>query len=126
MSILRLLSSRTNIGLVTSSPSETVNIILDLLGISSVFSVVVFADHVSNLKPSPEGYQKAVNLLGLKPSKAIAIEDSQKGIKAARSAGLKVFAVKNLYYADLHDYSSADQVFSDVFVALEKVLLLIE
>ena len=39
-------------------------------------------------KPSPAIYNKALEVAGLQPSEAIAIEDSPNGVKAALAAGL--------------------------------------
>ena len=45
---------------------------------------------VQNTKPSPEGYLKAAELLGVDPENCLVIEDSPIGICAGLSAGMRV------------------------------------
>lgn len=52
------------------------------------FDIIVARDHVGQVKPSPELYLKAIELLGIEPTEAIAIEDSLNGLKAVKAAGL--------------------------------------
>ncbi len=42
----------------------------------------------SNYKPSPDIYLHAAKMLGVDPTECIAIEDTEKGIKAAKAAGM--------------------------------------
>lgn len=48
---------------------------------------------VTNPKPDPEIYTKAVAKLGLAPDECIVIEDNQNGILAAKNAGTNVMEV---------------------------------
>lgn len=66
---------------------------LGALGLGGVFSVVVTAENVARAKPDPEGYRLAVSRLGRDPRECVAIEDTPKGVAAARAAGLRVVAV---------------------------------
>jgi HAD superfamily hydrolase (TIGR01509 family) len=58
---------------------------LDLL---DLFDAVVTADDVAQPKPAPDGYRLALNRLAQAPSHALAIEDTDEGIQAARAAGI--------------------------------------
>ncbi|MFM6348795.1 MAG: HAD family hydrolase, partial [Dolichospermum sp.] len=52
--------------------------------------------------PAPDVYLKAAEMLKVKPSECIAIEDSPTGISAAKSAGMFCIGFKNpLYNLDL-------------------------
>ena len=46
-------------------------------------------------KPNPEVYLKTAKLLQVDPNKCIVFEDSQTGIDAAVSAGMKVVAINS-------------------------------
>ena len=88
---------------------------LDALGIRKAFSAIVAADDVNRSKPDPETYLTALKRLSevlpsreLRPDACIAIEDTQAGIRSAKSAGLFVIAVANSYGAD--QLSEADFV----------------
>lgn len=77
----------------------------------SWFSVVGAGDMVREKKPSPEIYDYVLERLGCAPQNAVAIEDSENGIAAARGAGLAVIATPSPY-TDSDDLSGADLVLS--------------
>ena len=52
--------------------------------------VVVTADDVERKKPHPDGYRLAIERLGARPERSVAIEDSRRGVESARAAGLRV------------------------------------
>ncbi len=52
------------------------------------------AEDVPNGKPSPDVYLRAAEVLGVDPRRCIAIEDSEPGTQAARSAGMRVLAYR--------------------------------
>lgn len=56
---------------------------------------------------APDLYLRAVDLLGVAPQEAVALEDSSNGIAAAKDAGLWVVAVPNALTAN-GDLSRAD------------------
>lgn len=88
--------------------------ILDLLDITSCFTIIVTAEDVARSKPDPECYRVTFDRLRacqrkseIRISDTIAIEDTPAGIIAASSAGLRVIAVTNSYSAD--HLTEADQ-----------------
>ncbi|MFF2889791.1 HAD family hydrolase [Paenibacillus sp. NPDC057967] len=83
------------IGLASSSGREWIDRHLDALGISHYFEVICTADDVSQVKPDPELYVKAMEKLGVAPEEAIAIEDSPNGARAAVAAGMSCVIVPN-------------------------------
>lgn len=85
--------SDIRIGLVTSSISSEIEPILKNEGIFDCFAACVYGDRVTNLKPHPEPYLLAQELIGAK--RAIVLEDSEAGLESARSAGCQVIAVKH-------------------------------
>jgi predicted adenylyl cyclase CyaB len=76
-------------GLVSSSRKEFVEIILDGESMDELFDVCLFREDTEFTKPSPEPYNKAVDILGLKPGDCVAVEDSPRGIRSATEAGMK-------------------------------------
>ena len=60
----------------------------------------------------------ALKQLGISAEEAIAIEDTENGIKAAKAAGLICCVVKNDFSAS-HDLSNADKVFDNMDEAKE-------
>jgi len=55
--------------------------------------VLVSAEDVREGKPSPEGYRRAAELLGVAPSDCLVLEDAPPGVEAARAAGATVVAL---------------------------------
>src|SRR5574341_260255 len=83
--------------------------ILKTLGLLPHFRAIVAAEDVTQGKPEPEIYLKALAALNAgggstKPIEAancVVIEDSKEGIKGARRAGMKCLAVTNSHPAKL-------------------------
>lgn len=74
--------------------------------------VTVFGDDVAELKPHPEAYRLALRRLGVCPSRAVAVEDSGPGLRAALAAGLATLVVTNDYTRD-HLFDGAALVRED-------------
>ena len=73
--------------------------ILRANNLADAFETVVGADDVARSKPAPDSYAAAVARLGMAPSAAVAIEDSQWGLTAARAAGLRTIGITTSYPA---------------------------
>ncbi|HEY8105204.1 MAG TPA: HAD-IA family hydrolase [Gemmatimonadales bacterium] len=55
--------------------------------------ILVSAEDVRRGKPSPEGYLRAAELLGVPPDDCLVFEDAPPGVAAARAAGTRVIGV---------------------------------
>lgn len=62
-------------------------------GIYGCFETIVSVEDVTRSKPDPEGYLLTLSRLGVEPGRAVAIEDTPRGIEAARGAGMLVVGV---------------------------------
>lgn len=78
--------------LVTATERPLVELALDTLGRHN-FDIVVTGDDVTEGKPDPEPYRRALELLGVDATSAVAVEDSPTGVAAAVAAGLTVLVV---------------------------------
>jgi beta-phosphoglucomutase len=67
--------------------------VLDAAGLRDLFPVLVCLEDVNRGKPDPEGYLLALELLGAEAADAVAFEDSEPGVDAARAAGIRCVAV---------------------------------
>ena len=63
----------------------------------SPFQALVAADDVKVAKPNPEGYVLTARRLGVDPARCVALEDSPRGIAAARGAGMRVIGVGHTF-----------------------------
>jgi len=73
------------------------------------FEVIAGSDTVPALKPSPDVLLHVARELDIAPSDAVVIEDAEKGIGAARAAGMPVMVVRTPETSAI-DFSSADLV----------------
>ena len=76
----------------TNCIRETARLMLDITGYISLLDALVTNEDVVWPKPSPEGYNK---LMDLYDCPTIIFEDSPKGIAAAKASGARVIEVKN-------------------------------
>ncbi len=103
------------VGIASSSPQEWVRGHLERLAFIDGWDAIVCRADVERAKPAPDLYLRAIELLGVAASEAIALEDSPNGIASAKAAGLRCVAVPNtltsaldLTHADLSLASLAD------------------
>ncbi|WP_130343658.1 HAD family hydrolase [Herbihabitans rhizosphaerae] len=79
--------------LVTSTERELAEFALNTIG-REHFDVTITGDDVDgNYKPHPEPYLRAARLLGVDPTRAVAVEDSPTGTASAVAAGCTVLVV---------------------------------
>ena len=97
--ILRFLKRKKfKVGLASSSSKEVIDEVLKIDQLSSYFDIVVSGTQFEKSKPEPDIYLYAVAELGLEPKECIAVEDSERGILAAKRAGLTVWALEDTQF----------------------------
>ncbi len=87
-------NSGYTLAIASGSYERDIRAIISAGGIEDLFTVVVGKDGIKKTKPDPETYERALELLGIEPRDAFAIEDAEKGIISAHAAGMKVIAVE--------------------------------
>jgi HAD superfamily hydrolase (TIGR01509 family) len=86
------------LAVASSSPRRVIEKVLEGAGLGRRFEALVSSDEVERGKPSPDVYLEACRRLAVEPHRAVAIEDSTNGIKAADAAGLSVVALPNPHF----------------------------
>jgi HAD superfamily hydrolase (TIGR01509 family) len=86
----------TTMAVATSTRTATAMDNLRRAGIAHYFGAVIGGDAVPNAKPAPDVYLRALSELRAAPDDAIAVEDSDHGIKSAYAAGLRVIFVPDI------------------------------
>lgn len=86
---LRALKERGIKVAVATNRGPSTEKLLDMLGLSEYFDVVVTARHVRNIKPHPEPLLTALDLLGVKPEEALFVGDSDIDLQTGKAAGIK-------------------------------------
>ncbi|MGZ8694916.1 MAG: HAD family hydrolase [Gaiellaceae bacterium] len=89
------LAARWPLGLASSSNRPLIDRVLEVARLDRFFRVTVSSEEVAGGKPAPDVYLEAAQQLGIEPSRAVAVEDSHNGIRAARAAGMAVVAIPN-------------------------------
>lgn len=91
------------LGLASSSPRKLIDVVLDHMGVTSLFRATVSTEEVERGKPAPDGYLAAAAGLGIAPEQCVAIEDSSNGLRSANAAGMTVIAVPHPRYPPAAD-----------------------
>ena len=75
----------------------------------ALFDVIACGDQVRAKKPAPDIFRLALDTLGVPPERAIAVEDSANGLRAARAAGLWTLVTPTVW-TEGSDFSDAGLV----------------
>lgn len=101
LELLQYLKSNNYLTIVaTSSTRVRVDYILELANITQYFNDSICGDEVTHGKPNPEVFLRACQKLGVEPSEAIVLEDSEAGIQAASSANIPVICIPDMKYPE--------------------------
>ncbi len=90
---VRAAATTAGVGVVSGATRFEIKPALAAAGLDELISATVTADHIVHGKPDPEGYLRALELLGVQAQEAVAFEDSEPGVDAAVAAGLRCIAV---------------------------------
>lgn len=105
--------------LASSSARRKLTVSLDAAKISQdLFRVILSGSDVKEKKPSPEIYLTAAQRLNVPPQKCLVVEDALSGVKAAKAAGMKCFAVTTSFSAEQLRQAGADMVAEDIIQLL--------
>ena len=72
------------LAIASSSPSAYVRAHLGRIALNDVWDAVVCREDAPRAKPAPDLYLRAVEVVGVAPDEALALEDSPNGIAAAK------------------------------------------
>ncbi len=113
--LIPALSSRFPLAIASGALKSEIEMILEGIGLKNYFQAIVSAEDVSEGKPNPEVFIKALSLLNqhktdkpILPSECLVVEDSKEGIRGAHRAGMICLAVANSHPAE--ELSEADKV----------------
>lgn len=110
------------LAIVTSSISPWIELLLTRLPQQKYFEHTLSVADMPDLrpKPAPDGYNYLVKLMGLAAEQVIAVEDSNRGIKAAKAAGIYTVAS-----AEFIDESYNQEGFDQKIEKLEELITLL-
>jgi len=114
--VARLLDEARQAGLRLAIASTTTAANIDALLHATLgadgldlFDVIACGDQVRHKKPAPDIYELALDTLGVPADRAVALEDSSNGLRAAVAAGLWTL-VTPTYWSEGDDFSAAGLV----------------
>ena len=117
--VLKELRGKLSMGVVTGSNKNDFQTQHKQTGFEKYFDFVLTREDYEKCKPDPEPYQKAFELVkmryiaSLRLDECLVIEDSERGVVAAKEAGMTCFAVPTDYTKGM-DFSMADKVLSSI------------
>lgn len=86
--LVRDCAGSLKLALVSASRRESIEACLEKFGLRRCFQVWISGSEVARSKPWPDPYLAAMEALRATPDRAIALEDSLTGYRAATAAGL--------------------------------------
>ena len=113
LDLIENLSGKYALAVTSSGAREIIGFVLEKFGLESKFKTIVSGNDVERVKPFPDIYEKALNLLGLESANCVAIEDSRSGLLAAKGAKIKCIIVP-CEFTKTHDFSEADFIFDEL------------
>ena len=104
--VLNELRKKYRMSIVTTSRRVDFEIIHKNRGITNFMDFVLCEEDYENAKPHPEPYLKGLDIFKATKNEAVVVEDSQRGLTAAHSAGIECVTVRN-EFTKTQDFSNA-------------------
>jgi len=110
---LRALHGRVRMGVVTSCRRRHFELIHSRGGLLEWMEFAVVREDYERVKPAPDGYLTALRRHGLDAADCWVIEDSPRGLRAAKAAGLRCAVIPNGLTAG-SAFEGADRVLGSI------------
>jgi len=117
---LSQLLGKVAMGVVTGSRREHFEIIHQHSGLLPYFDLVLTREDYRRSKPDPDPYLTAIKTYGIEREHCLVVEDSERGLLAARAAGIRCIVVPNPLTKE-GDFSGAYRVFQTIREVGEEV-----
>ncbi len=128
VSALRRMARLVPIAIASSSPRVLIEAAAEMLQLNDLVQVIVSTGEVPRGKPAPDGYLRAAELLGVDPTRCVAVEDATSGIQSALAAGMRVVAVPQEFHrppaellAKTTVLESLDELTAELFASCSRV-----
>jgi beta-phosphoglucomutase len=118
---VRYAAERVPVGIVSGAARAEIDPVVEAAGLAPLFGPIVSADDVAEGKPNPEGYLRAVELLGVPAEDVLVLEDTEAGVASAKAAGTRCIAVAGTVSPER--LAAADELVERVDVELMRRLL---
>ena len=119
--IVPALARRYRLAIVTSSEKGPFARTHARTGLLEHFELVLAQGDYARGKPEPDPYLRAVERLGVAGDRCLVIEDSERGLRAAKAAGLRCWVIPSGLTAGGR-FEKADAVFDSLGAAAVRLL----
>jgi HAD superfamily hydrolase (TIGR01509 family) len=119
--IVPALARRYRLAIVTSSEPAPFARSHTRTGLLPHFELVLAQGDYARSKPAPDPYLRAVERLGVSRERCLVIEDSERGLRAAKAAGLCCWVIPSALTAGGR-FDAADAVLADLAAAAARLL----
>ncbi|HVB86978.1 MAG TPA: HAD family phosphatase [Candidatus Dormibacteraeota bacterium] len=120
---LRALHGRMRMAVVTSSQRQHFEALHANIGLAAYFEFVLAREDYRKAKPNPEPYLLALERLRMRAERCVAVEDSERGLAAARAAGIRCLVIPNNMTRDC-SFPGATAILPGAAAVLDAVLVL--
>ena len=92
---VRYAAERVPVAIVSGAALEEIAPVIEVTGLTPLVGAIVAADDVVDGKPHPEGYLRALELLGdgIRAEEVLAFEDTEVGVASAKAAGMRCIGI---------------------------------
>jgi len=90
---VRYAATRVPVAIVSGAARAEIEPVVRAAGLDDVLGTIVSADDIEAGKPDPDGYLRALELVGVEAADVLVFEDTEAGVTAAKAAGMRCFAV---------------------------------
>lgn len=111
--LLASLAGRVEMGIVTSATQASFDAIHARHDLLRHFRFALTAETYARSKPAPDPYLLGVDRIGRPADECLVVEDSPRGLAAARAAGLRCIVLRSPLTHG-HDFAGADRVVDSV------------
>jgi HAD superfamily hydrolase (TIGR01509 family) len=118
---VRYAAERVPVAICSGAARAEIEPVVAAAGLASLLCGIVSSDDVAEGKPHPEGYLKALDLVGVDAADVLVFEDTEAGIASAKAAGMRVIAKTGTL--DPHRLVGADELVDRIDVELMRRLL---
>ncbi len=111
--VLAQLGTAHRMAIVTSARRADFDLIHESSGLLEFFEFALTIEDYARSKPHPDAYLAALDRLGACRREALALEDSARGLEAARRAGLDCLVIRSPFTAS-QDFGAAWRVVDSI------------
>lgn len=109
------IAAKFTVAVASGSPNALIDLVLDKSGLRAVASAVGYGDRVPSGKPAPDIYLDVLERMGVDPTRAVGVEDSESGLRSVQTAGMHSIAVVS------SDYRLPEEVLGRTAVHIERL-----